>query len=193
MANGGRPPRAGCSVLVFGYGSLVAQDAASGATLARLPGFRRTFGVAMDNRRAIPGYKVYAEPHGGDPRPAVYVAFLDLEEDAGSSVNGTLRALSPTELEALDARERNYDRVEVSDPIDGEARGRTFAYRGSAAGRARLARGRAEGTAVVARDYLEGVRRAFAALGPEQERAFLASTELDALPVRELERVGLPA
>lgn len=171
---------------VLGYGSLVAEDVARGARPARLPGFRRVLGVAMDNRAEIAGYKVYLAPDGS--RPAVHVAFLDLEPDPQSTVNGTLREVTGAELETLDARERNYVRVEVT--VEG-ASGPIFAYVGSSAGRERLARGRAEGTAVVARAYLDRVRAGFAALGPEQERAFLASTELDALPIRDLERIDL--
>jgi dephospho-CoA kinase len=182
---------------VFGYGSLVADDVAGGAALARLPGFRRTFGVAMDNREEVPGYKAYREPGGS--RPAVYVAFLDLESDPRSTVNGTLRPVSDAELDALDRRERNYDRIEVTDriePVDGaagDAPERVFAYRGSTTGRERLEQGRAAGTAVIARAYLEHVRTGFAALGPVEERAFLDSTDVDGLPVLELERIEVPA
>lgn len=178
--------------LVFGYGSLVADDVARGAKVARLPGFRRTFGVAMDNREAIPGYKAYVEPGGS--RPAVVVAFLDIERDPGTTVNGTLRAVSDAELDALDRRERNYERIDLTDAVTGASGGGpVYAYMGSPAGRARLERGRAEGRAVVPHAYLELVRAAFAELGPDEERAFLASTDLDALPVRDLDRVELPA
>lgn len=177
---------------VFGYGSLVADDVARGATIARLPGFRRTFGVAMDNREEIPGYKAYVEPGGS--RPAVLVAFLDLEPDPGVTVNGTLRAVTDAELDALDQRERNYERVDVTDAVEGASDGGpVYAYMGSPAGRARLERGRAEDRAVVPHAYLELVRAAFAELGPDEERAFCASTELDALPVRDLDRVEVAA
>jgi hypothetical protein len=59
---------------VFGYGSLVAP---LGLDLARarrregfvadLPGFRRVWGVAMDNRRDLPGYKCYVDADGRHP------------------------------------------------------------------------------------------------------------------------------
>ncbi len=173
---------------IFGYGSLV-PDEAGGAIPARLPGFRRVFGVAMDNARAIAGYKIYRER--GGRRPGVYVAFLDVVPDPAASVNGLVRAVDDAELEELDRRERNYDRVEVTDRIDG-VDGQVWTYRGSASGRARLRRGRAEGRAVVPRDYLERVRAGFAALGPAAERDFVASTDLDVLPVADLERIDLP-
>ena len=176
---------------VFGYASLVRDDDGRG-TLARLPGYRRVWGVATDNLRAIPGYKMYLSRSDGS-RPAVYVAFIDIAPDPASVVNGVVRPVSATELELLDLRERNYDRVDVSGQIEGfQGQGRVWTYRGSAEGRERLARGRAEGRAVVSRDYLEKVRAGFAALGPEHERAFAASSSLDDLPVLDLERLDLP-
>ena len=79
---------------VFGYGSLAAL--ADGAVPSRtpraegfvcdLPGYRRQWGVAMDNRRDLPGYKHYTDELG--ERPAVFVCFLDIETDPRGSVNG---------------------------------------------------------------------------------------------------------
>jgi len=174
---------------VFGYGSLVL-DGRRGA-VARLPGYRRVWGVATDNVRAIPGYKLYLRRSDGS-RPAIYVAFLDLEPARGAGVNGVVRAVSAAELEQLDRRERNYDRVEVSGQIDG-LHGRIWTYVGSAAGRERLRRGREERCAVISRDYLEKVRAGFRGLGEEEELAFADSSMLDGLPVWDLERVDLPA
>jgi len=189
--------------LVFGYASLVL-DSHRG-TVARLPGYRRVWGVATDNLRSIPGYKMYLSRSDGS-WPAVYVAFIDIEPDPSSAVNGVVLPVTPAELELLDRRERNYDRVDVSGQIEGESpeqcspeslgspppEGRVWTYRGSAEGRERLRRGRSEGRAVVSRDYVEKVRAGFAALGPEHERAFAESSALDDLPVLDLERLDLP-
>lgn len=174
---------------VFGYASLVAEPGAA-VHVARLPGYRRVWGVATDNARALPGYKMYLRSCDGS-RPAVFVAFVDIDRDPSGTVNGLIRQVAAEELERLDMRERNYDRIDVSGEIEG-FEGRVWTYRGSAAGRDRLRRGRSEGRAVVSRDYLEKVRRGFAALGPEHESAFAASSCLDDLPVMELERVDLP-
>ncbi len=174
---------------MFGYGSLVL-EARQGA-VARLPGYRRVWGVATDNVRAIPGYKLYLRRSDGR-RPAVYVAFLDLEPAPGVSVNGVVRPVSVAELEELDRRERNYDRVEVSGQVEGFA-GRVWTYVGSAAGRARLRHGLEQRRAVVSRDYVEKVRAGFRGLGEEEELAFAESSMLDGLPVWDLERVDLPA
>lgn len=174
---------------VFGYGSLA--HSARGAGLATLHGHRRRWGVAMDNRAAIPGYKRYADADGS--HPPVHVAFLDLTPGDGA-VNGLCRRVSPAELAALDARERNYERVDVTARIEGMPAppGRVWAYLGSPAGRARLAAGRRAGRAVVSRDYLDLVLRGFALLGAAELARFHACSDLRDLPVAELHRVDLP-
>jgi len=144
----------------------------------------------MDNAVDLPGYKWFRDPRDGS-RPAVMVAFLDLAAGDGE-VNGVCVPAGPAMLAALDARERNYERVDVTDAI-ADPPGRTWAYRGSPAGRERYARGAAEGRAVVARAYVEGVRAGFAALGPAEVRAFDASTDWGGARVAELERIDLPA
>jgi len=176
---------------VFGYGSLAAR-ASHAAAAAELLGARRVWGVAMDNREAIPGYKVFLDPADGT-RPAVHVAFLDLggaTPDA-PALNGVLVALQPQALVYLDSRERNYERTEVTDRVPG-APGRVWAYTGSAAGRARLAAGLQAGTAVVSRAYLDEVQEAFAGLGDGEIERFRATTQPPPVPVRELRRVDLP-
>lgn len=171
---------------VFGYGSLAAVRDGD-AHLATLHGHQRRWGVAMDNREAIPGYKRYVDPDG--LHPAVHVAFLDLTPGDGA-VNGVCRPVTAAQLAALDARERNYERVDVTAQLDG-APGPVWAYIGSAAGRARLAAGRAAGRAVVSRDYLHLVLRGFAQLGVAELARFHACSDLGDLPVRALRRVDL--
>jgi len=145
--------------LVFGYGSLA--DPGAGRPL-RLAGWRRVWGVAMDNRVTIPGYKYFLDAGGG--RPAVCVAFLDVVPDPAASVDGVVFEVA--HLAELDARERNYRRVAV----DG-----LWLYTGLEEARQRFA----AGPTVVARAYLEEVRAAFgAAFEPEPE-----------VPVVDLRRV----
>ena len=173
---------------VFGYASLV-QDGGPGQ-VSRLHGVRRAWGVATDNSRGIPGYKMYLRRSDGS-RPDVFVAFLDLVPDAGTAVNGVCRPAAEADLDALDRRERNYDRVDVTASIE-SAPGRVWAYVGSAEARERLRRAREAGTAVVSRDYERKVHAGFRALGEAEYAAFLASSSLDGLPVWDLERVDLP-
>ena len=126
--------------LVFGYGSLA--SATSGARTV-IQGYRRVWGVAMDNSVDLPGYKYFADPRTGD-RPHVMVAFLDLVEDPQASVDGVL--LPVDDFAALDRRERNYRRREIQPGI--------HAYFGTPEARARFA----QGPTVVASSYFDIVR-----------------------------------
>ena len=159
--------------LVFGYGSLA--EPGAGRPL-RLPGWRRVWGVAMDNRVTIPGYKYFLDAAGR--RPAVCVAFLDVVPDPAARVDGVVFEVA--DLTGLDARERNYARVDVSAALDRDLGGPVWAYTGLAEARERFA----AGPTVVQRAYLESVRAGFAAhglgFGPEP-----------ALPVLDLERVDV--
>lgn len=166
----------GMAEWVFAFGSLVAE--AAGGVPAVLEGWRREWGVAMDNRVGLPGYKRYRAP-GRPGWPALHVAFLDVVEDADpdASVEGVCVPVDPAALALLDLRERNYARRDVTDRMQGAPEGRVWTYVGSRAGRARLAVGRARGSAVVARSYWDAV----ASFAPAPS----------GLPVVELERVAL--
>ena len=193
---------AGNGQFVFGYGSLTAR---SGVVLTRelkehgfvadLAALRRTWGVAMDNRRDLPGYKYYTDAHG--QRPNVFVAYLDLvdaPEDPGAKVNGLCVPVDDATLEQLDRRERNYERADVSDRIAGGAPdgARVWAYVGMAAARERLAEGRRTGTAVIDAGYVRTVEAGFAVLGDDELAAVRASLAPGDLPVVELTRHELP-
>ena len=181
------------SEFVFGYGSLAAtpgprpaREPAARGFVADLRGFRREWGVAMDNSRDLPGYRHYTD--GAGVRPAVFVCFLDLIDagDASATVNGLCLPVGSERLRALDARERNYERVDVSHRI--AARGaRVWTYIGSAEGRARFEHGRAAGTAVIAAAYLRTVAGGFSALGVAAAAASADSLQSRGIPVVELE------
>jgi hypothetical protein len=179
---------------VFGYGSLAAR---SGTAVSRgfqrhgfvadLAGFARSWGVAMDNRQNLPGYKYYTD--AGGRRPAVFVTFLDLRPShtTTAGVNGLCLPVQETDLIGLDRRERNYERVDVSDRIDaGDAQ--VWVYVGNAAGRARLEAGRGRGTAVIDANYLRAVEAGFWTLGEAEHRLCQPSLEPGGLPVAELTR-----
>jgi gamma-glutamylcyclotransferase (GGCT)/AIG2-like uncharacterized protein YtfP len=171
---------------VFGYGSLVA-DA---PRRARLRGHRRVWGVAMDNRVAIPGYKVYERADG--VRPQVAVAFLDLAPAAEHDVNGGLVEVDHAALTALDRRERQYRRHDVTDLIHPRPHGRVWTYVGRAAGRTRVAQHRGAGRVVIQHAYAELVERAFARRGAAELERYRATTESPPFPLEELSRVDLP-
>jgi hypothetical protein len=140
---------------VFGYGSLAALP---GAERVTLDGYRRVWGVAMDNTVELPGYKVYEREDG--TRPDVCVAFVDLTPDPGATVSGARIPVDDAALAELDARERSYHRVQVNSEPGG------WVYRGRGEARARAKRARLEGRLVVQREYYELVR---AALGEVED------------------------
>lgn len=190
---------------VFGYGSLATLDPVPGRRrrpegfVADLRGLRRGWGVAMNNVVDLPGYKCYLEPDGR--RPALSVCFLDIEPDpsAQARVNGVCTPVDAADLAALDRRERNYERIDVSARIEAarrlEASGRparVWTYVGSAAGRARFAAGRAAGSAVIDAAYLTAVTAGLRALGSAAWTESASSLDPRGLPVRELVRRELP-
>ncbi len=126
----------------------------------------------MDNRVAIAGNKRYLDPVTGEP-PPVMVTFLNLVEDGAGSVNGVVfRA----DLDALDARERQYARREVEG---------VWVYLGRPEAVAR----HEAGPSVVHAEYHDAVRAAFAARG-ELDR-FDATTDPPDVPLRSLRRIEL--
>jgi len=165
------------AAFVFGYGSLLRSGR---GVPCRLHGHRRRFGVAMDNRRTIPGYKYFLDPAGR--RPAVYVAFLDAVPDPAASMTGV--AFEVADLATLDARERNYARVDVTAALDADVGGPVWAYRGLSQARERYSAGVRAGTAVVSRAYVDGVREGFAAFGlPFDTEPEVPVVDLELVPV----------
>jgi hypothetical protein len=181
---------------VFGYGSLTARPGPiptralkEHGFVADLVGLRRTWGVAMDNRRDLPGYKYYADAAGR--RPEVFVAYLDLVRpappDPAARVTGLCLPVNDATLEQLDRRERNYERADVSDRVQAGG-ARVWAYIGMAAARERLAEGRRTGTAVIDAGYVRTVEAGFGALGDAELAAVRVSLAPGDLPVVELTR-----
>jgi hypothetical protein len=193
---------------VFGYGSLTARpgpvptrELKDHGFVADLSGLRRIWGVAMDNRRDLPGYKYYTDAEGR--RPEVFVAYPDLvpadpAPTHPARVNGLCLPITDALLERLDRRERNYERTDVSDRVapgvvDGALHGaRVWAYIGTDAARARLAQGRRDGTAVIDAGYLRTVEAAFAVLGDAELASLRTSLAPRGLPVVPLTRHELP-
>ena len=151
---------------LFAYGSLLPAGATALPPAARpcsLEGWQRSWGVAMDNRVDLPGYKHFVTPKG--ERPEVMVAFLSVAPQAGATVNGVALPVAADELPGLDARERNYRRVEVTEHVGAGLPGRVWAYAALDAARERLERGRREGRLAIASSYHERVLAGFDALG----------------------------
>jgi cation transport regulator ChaC len=109
---------------LFGYGSLVLADSASMTLgrpagemrLARLHDWRRRFSQRRDN---LTCEKTFECEGGWRPE---WVLGLNVEEgeDGAGPVNGIVIELSDAELDRLDIREIRYDRVDVSDSVEGD-------------------------------------------------------------------------
>jgi len=127
-------------------------------------------------------------------RPDVFVTYVNLVEDAAAdaAVNGVLFPIDPGELAAMDERERNYVRLEVTDRMQVAVGERVWTYVGSDGARERYERGRRRGAAVVSVEYVELVRRCFSALGTGELERFEGSTDPPEVPTRALRRVDLP-
>ena len=179
---------------VFGYGSLVAlptraltREISESGFAADLMGFRRFWGVAMDNRHVEPGYKNYFDP-GSLELAEVFVSFLDITRSDGSSVNGVCLPVDERQLAGLDGRERNYVRLEVTEHLSSPP-GRVWAYAGSPDGRMRRAEADRLGRCCVHASYVSEVAAAFDRLSPSEGDRYRETTDHPACPVRELERV----
>jgi hypothetical protein len=169
---------------VFGYASLVALLDAD-ALPGRLRGYRRCWGVAMDNWKGGGGVKHWLDRKSGE-RPRIRVAYLDLREREGSSVNGLALSVDADRLAELDAREVNYARIDVSAAFEPAVKGGVFTYVGLDAARKRCRQGTAEGNVCVSGDYVSLVRRAFDRLGHGALAEFDRTTDPLPFPERDL-------
>jgi gamma-glutamylcyclotransferase (GGCT)/AIG2-like uncharacterized protein YtfP len=159
--------------------------------VCELNGYRRTWNVAMDNAQTIPGYKLYVDAATG-ARGDWFVTFLNVVRDERASVNGVLFEVTPRTLQALDQRERNYSRIEVSADLDQPVDGEVWVYAGAAAAVRRFELGHRTGRAVVPSEYRRQVAEDFAAVGPGHRERFIELTDPPPCPVVDLRRIDLP-
>ncbi|MDQ1307861.1 MAG: hypothetical protein QG671_3695 [Actinomycetota bacterium] len=176
---------------VFGYGSLVAVEEAEFlvggkvAQLGTLANWRRGWNVAMDNASAASDTKHFVDPDTGH-RPAIFVAWLNVYACPGARVNGVFLPVTAAALAALDARERNYRRVEVSADTSLASPLPIWTFTGLAAGLKRFRVGQATGTLVVSSDYHELCLAAFLSRGQMFADTFGDSTDPLPAPLRRL-------
>jgi cation transport regulator ChaC len=181
--------RAASRQYVFGYGSLLERAGGQSAAVRELEGYRRTWNVAMDNTRTIPGYKHYLDEATGERRPW-FVTFLNIVPDEGACVNGVLLAVEASLLERLDGRERNYKRADVSERLREPADGQVWAYIGVDDAVRRFELGRRTGRGAISRDYYERVREDFASVGALER--FDELTDPPPCPILDLRRIDHP-
>jgi hypothetical protein len=181
---------------VFGYASLVGlreqlrvREVEFAPLPGRLKGFRRSWGVAMDNWEAVADSKHFVDPETGE-RPRVRVAYLDIRVYEGSSVNGLAIPVDAARLAAFDEREVNYERIDVSGAFEPVIPQTVFAYLGTEAARERCRKGVAESNICISADYAAAVRHAFEQLAPDALAEFDRTTDPLSLPQRELAVIG---
>jgi hypothetical protein len=183
---------------VFGYGSLVTMKdqvtlggRSRAAVVCSLRDHRRYWGAAMNNWEATALEKHFVDPDTGE-QPRIRVAYLDVDELPGGSVNGLAIPVNARRLAEFDVREVNYLRADVSDLFEPALPRPVFAYRATEEARERCRRHDAEAEVFVSRDYVAAVRSAFAGLGKGQLEEYECTTEPLSFPERHLELVYPP-
>jgi len=188
---------------VFGYGSLVnvvrlevylgrERFESDELFFCRLWGYHRTWNIAMDNRLDIPGYKFYVDSNTG-LRPDIYVTFLNVRRSCDSSIAGVLFRVDSEQLAELDRRERNYQRIEITNMLDRPVKGRVWVYVGLPEAEQRFKLGLLSKTAVIDRDYFELICEAYLSQGEEAAADYLATTVKPTVPLMKLKRIDLSA
>jgi cation transport regulator ChaC len=169
---------------LFAYGSLVSPESAA-TTLGRrveaspplrLRGWHRRWSTFRDN---LASEKTFARVDDGSlPRFCLGLNVEPAPDEPGP--NGVLLNVTSEELERLDLREMRYDRVEVSEALDGVPGGTTvFAY----TAKPRQHAPEPPDGAVVIASYVAAVERAFAALGNRELDLYRETTERPPVPV----------
>lgn len=183
------PPMAGR--WVFGYGSLVS-PVSFGHTLGREPtpgvdffeaelaGYGRRWNYGTDTIFTAVG------ADGVERSDWVFVA-LGLVRADTETTNGVIGWVDDGELEALDRRERRYDRVDVTDLITfgvgATRRAPIVTYVPRAEPIAIYEAARARGVAAITTRYWDLVDEAFADLGEDRRERYHATTPDPGLPV----------
>lgn len=186
---------------IFGYGSLVNQEAlhqflgrkceTGEAKLCQLNGFRRCWNVAMDNCIDLPAYKYYLDEATGE-RPYIFVTFLNITPSKYSFITGVLFQVNEEELKQIDLRERNYQRIEVTDYLTSLLReSKVWAYIGTTEAEKRYQQGLKTGTAYISEEYYHFVNDCFYCYGQAAAQAYIDSTDAPEVPLRKLKRIEI--
>ena len=185
---------------VLGYGSLVCEESRKGTlgynqhgcTIARIGGLKRSFS-ATSLGNSMYNYKYFTQGvcgQGFDLVPAFMPTFLNVEIDLESTCLGVLIPVNSDGLQAFDAREGNYNRVDITHLMSQEERdalpyddASIYCYMAKSASHTRTTRPEARIPSI----YFETCRAAFATFeGGEED--FLSNTKMN---VPQIE-CGLP-
>jgi cation transport regulator ChaC len=194
---------------VFGYGSLVSPASvektlghnvpAASVVPAELVGWRRAWNVGSD-RASHPERTFFLRNDDGG-RGAIFkgiTVVLGIERvtsDDGTTCNGAVFPVFRGDLNLLDVRERNYERIDVTDSVkwdDKPPNCTVYTYVPKAEAAAKVALARNHGLAMNVRsEYKAMVEAAFASVGEEALRRYRETTPepADDMPVESMETV----
>ncbi len=184
------------SSFIFGYGSLVniknleqylkrQLKPNSDYTICGLHSFYRCWNVAMNNQVDLPDYKYYRDRFTNN-RLNGFVTFLNIRPHPDRIISGILFRVSNAELRNLDLRERNYQRIDITNQLNIKAQN-AWVYIGSKDAEKRYQEGLRQEKAVVSQDYYNSVQNAYRSLGEKEWADYLATTDKPSLPIMDLE------
>lgn len=175
---------------VFGYGSLVSPEAMSRTiTRVAMPGVdffeAELAGYGRRWNYGVMHIDASWELDDGTAVDHGMIVALGLVASADERVNGVIASVTDEELRHLDRRERNYDRVDVTELVttaapDVEA---IVVYVPRAASIEAYETARDAGTAGIRRTYWDLVDAAFETLGPDQQAQYRTSTPAPDVPI----------
>ncbi|WP_019504636.1 gamma-glutamylcyclotransferase family protein [Pleurocapsa sp. PCC 7319] len=186
------------SNFVFGYGSLVNWDNLQqylgrkltpglDFVICGLHNFHRCWNIAMDNRLDLPNYKYYIEEQTGN-RFNGFVTFLNIRFDQDKTIIGILFRVSEPELENLDQRERNYQRIDITHLINRAIQGKAWVYLGLEQAKNRYHEGLQKNCTAISQEYFDLVNDAYYSLGNCAFSNYLATTDKLEVPTVNLKR-----
>ncbi|MDJ0536965.1 MAG: gamma-glutamylcyclotransferase family protein [Xenococcaceae cyanobacterium MO_207.B15] len=181
---------------VFGYGSLMNVEnlqkylgrdltPVSDFIFCGLRDFHRCWNIAMDNRMDLPDYKYYIDAKTGN-RPEGFVTFLNIRPYKTKTITGILFRVSHEELDNLDRRERNYQRIDVTHQINTPIRGKAWVYQGLDQAEQRYQKGLEQNNAMIAQDYFDSVHNAYFLLGKKAFSHYAETTDKPRVPILNL-------
>lgn len=184
---------------IFGYGSLVnvenLKDYLNRETnyleyqYVKLLCYRRNWETAMYNLEDIKKYKYYLNSDG--QREDVYISFLNIRMDDNSILEGILFNVDDIELKKLDEREKNYDRIEVTNNIFPKIKGKVWTYIASKQGGSRFHKGVLNNKIVIQKKYIDAVINAYKNINTKALINFFKSTDFIDIPIKDLKRINI--
>lgn len=159
---------------LFGYGSLMNVRSASRALGRSVAVTRLDVVDLLEHRRTWSAKDlIYSERLGRE----VSAVFLDLQTSPGQSLNGILLPIEEGDLRQLDLREKNYERIDVTEHIVMKGGGRPNRAVFSFMSKRSCRTTGDEVELYVLQNYVEMVTAACRRLGPSFFREYQRTTE----------------